>query len=152
MRCLVAALSIAVAFGLTAGRATAQSDSSPIYLFSKVQAEFDQSVKEVLFPWNDHTSPTDQTPLQSNAQWLKEHPDIYFYVDGYASSRGELIYNLVLSQRRADYIKEKLIAMGVPENHILLAVGWGQLYPVCPEQNDECWSKNRRVHLTYAHQ
>jgi peptidoglycan-associated lipoprotein len=153
MKCLVAAFGIALATMLTPVRATAQSDnSSPIYLFSKVQAEFDQSVKEVLFPWNDHTSPTDQTPLQSNAQWLKEHPDIYFYVDGYASSRGELIYNLVLSQRRADYIKEKLIAMGVPENHILLAVGWGQLYPVCPEQNDECWSKNRRVHLTYAHQ
>jgi outer membrane protein OmpA-like peptidoglycan-associated protein len=42
--------------------------------------------------------------------------------------------------------------MGVPENHILLAVGWGQLYPVCPEENEECWSKNRRVHLKYAHQ
>ena len=89
MKCLVAAFGIAVATMLTPVRATAQSDnSSPIYLFSKVQAEFDQSVKEVLFPWNDHTSPTDQAPLQSNAQWLKEHPDIYFYVDGYASTRG----------------------------------------------------------------
>jgi|SRR4029077_10897633 outer membrane protein OmpA-like peptidoglycan-associated protein len=154
MRFPIVAFWIAMAVGLTAVCATAQSDNSspPIYLYSKAQAEFDQSVKEVLFPWNDHQSLTEQSPLQANAQWLKEHPDIYFYVDGYASSRGELIYNLALSQRRADYIKQQLIASGVPENRILLAVGWGQLYPVCPELNEECWSKNRRVHLTYAHQ
>ena len=83
-------------------------------------------------------------------QWLKDHPDVRVYVDGYASSRGELLYNLVLSQKRAEYIKSQMIAMGLPENRILLAVGWGQLYPVCPELNDDCWSKNRRVSLEYG--
>jgi|SRR5208282_3894457 len=154
MRFLVAVFWIAAAIGLTTVPATAQSDNSspPIYLFSKPQAEFDQTVKEVLFPWNDAISPSDLGPVQANASWLKQHPDIYFYVDGYASSRGDLIYNLVLSQRRADYIKQKLIDAGIPESRILLAVGWGQLYPVCPEQNEECWSKNRRVRLIYGHQ
>jgi outer membrane protein OmpA-like peptidoglycan-associated protein len=154
MKFLIAAFWIAVAVGLTDVPATAQSaNSSPdIYLYSRAQAEFDQSVKEVLFPWNDHTAPDDMSPVQANASWLKEHSDIYFYVDGYASTRGDLIYNLALSQRRADYIRQQLIDSGVPENRILLAVGWGQLYPVCPEENDECWSKNRRVRLTYGHQ
>jgi peptidoglycan-associated lipoprotein len=154
MRFLIAAFWIAVAIGLTALPATAQSNnSSPdIYLYSRAQAEFDQSVQEVLFPWNDHDSPSDLSPVQANASWLKEHSDIYFYVDGYASTRGDLIYNLVLSQRRADFIKQKLIDSGIPENRILLAVGWGQLYPVCPDENDECWSKNRRVRLIYGHQ
>ena len=154
MRFLAAALCIAMAVGLTALNATAQNDnsSSPIYLFSKAETEFDQSVKEVLFPWNDHDTPTNQSALQENVQWLKDHPKIYFYVDGYASTRGELIYNLALSLRRANFIKQQLIALGIPEERILLAVGWGQLYSVCPEQNEECWSKNRRVRLKYAHE
>jgi outer membrane protein OmpA-like peptidoglycan-associated protein len=32
----------------------------------------------------------------------------------------------------------------------VLAVGWGQLYPVCPELTDECWSKNRLVRFLYS--
>jgi outer membrane protein OmpA-like peptidoglycan-associated protein len=151
MRFHAAALWIAIVAGLST-LATAQSVNPPVYLFTDAQADFDRSVKPVLFPWNADDSPTEQGPLQANAQWLKEHPDIYFYVDGYASTRGELLYNLVLSQRRADYIRQQLIALGIPQNRILLAVGWGQLYPVCPEQNEECWSKNRRVTLTYGHQ
>jgi outer membrane protein OmpA-like peptidoglycan-associated protein len=154
MKFPAAAFWIGITVGLTALNATAQNDnsSSPIYLFSKAESEFDQSVKEVLFPWNDNKSPTDQNALQDNVEWLKDHPNIYFYVDGYASTRGELIYNLALSQRRADFIKQQLIASGIPEERILLAVGWGQLYPVCPEQTEECWGKNRRVRLKYAHQ
>jgi len=143
---------------LTVVASAAQSENSaPIYLYSAPgaifgpeQAEFDKAMQEVSFPWNDHDAPTDQSALQANVQWLKDHPNVRFYVDGYASSRGELIYNLVLSQKRADYIKETMIAMGIPENRILLAVGWGQLYPVCPELDDKCWSKNRRVRLEYS--
>jgi outer membrane protein OmpA-like peptidoglycan-associated protein len=138
--------------------AAAQADqSAPIYLYSAPESifgpeagEFNKSIREVMFPWNDYGQPIDESPLQQNVQWLKDHPDVKVYVDGYASSRGELIYNLVLSQKRADYIKREMIALGIPENRILLAVGWGQLYPVCPELNDECWSKNRRVTLEYG--
>jgi peptidoglycan-associated lipoprotein len=119
-------------------------------IFGPEQAEFNKAMKEVLFPWNDHGAPSDQSALQANVQWLNDHPKVRFYVDGYASSRGELIYNLALAQRRANYIKDAMIAMGVAESRILLAVGWGQLYPVCPELNDECWSKNRRVRLEYS--
>jgi outer membrane protein OmpA-like peptidoglycan-associated protein len=91
------------------------------------------------------------TPAFDNdVRWLKDHPNDRFYVEGYASSRGDLIYNLALSQRRANWIKQTLISRGIPENRIVLAVGWGQLYPVCPELTDECWSKNRLVRFLYS--
>ena len=98
------------------------------------------------------TSPEHVDKLRTviRAQWLKDHPNVRFYVNGYASSRGELIYNLVLAQKRANYIKETMIAMGLPESRIVLAVGWGQLYPVCPELTDECWSRNRLVRFQYS--
>lgn len=67
-----------------------------------------------------------------------------------ASSRGELIFNLALSQRRANWVKQTLVSRGISENRIVLAVGWGQLYPVCAELNDECWSRNRIVRFLYS--
>jgi outer membrane protein OmpA-like peptidoglycan-associated protein len=144
--CMVAAL-LLMAIAATAQTA---NSSEPVNIFGPKQAEFNQAMKEIMYAWNDHEVPSDEGVLQSNAQWLKDHPDVRFYVNGYASSRGELIYNLVLSKKRAEDVKEELIALGVDASRIRMAVGWGQLYPVCPELNDECWSKNRRVRLDYS--
>src|SRR3954453_583008 len=115
----------------------------PRVTFGPEEGEFYKNLKEMMFPWNDHDEPLNLNVLDENAQWLKDHPSVRFYVDGYASSRGELIYNLNLSQRRAEWVKQALMARGIPADRIVLAVGWGQLYPVCPELNDECWSRNR---------
>ena len=94
----------------------------------------------VLFPYDNDDDPTNPTVLDSDIQWLKAHPNVRFSVNGYASSRGPLIYNLNLSQRRADWIKGFMISRGIAENRIKIAVGWGELYPVCPERTDECWA------------
>jgi peptidoglycan-associated lipoprotein len=122
----------------------------PRLVFSPEEDGFYHAMKEVMFPWNDHDGPLNLEVLNEDAQWLKDHPNVRFYIDGYASSKGTLIYNLRLSQRRAEWVKQALVSRGVPENRIVLAVGWGQLYPVCPELNDECWSKNRLVRFTYS--
>jgi outer membrane protein OmpA-like peptidoglycan-associated protein len=121
-----------------------------VVLFGPEQEAFNKNVHEIMFPWNDHDKPSNLSLLDDNVQWLKDHPATRFYVEGYASSRGELIYNLALSQRRADWVKQALISKGIPEDRIVLAVGWGQLYPVCREMNDECWSKNRLVRFSYS--
>ena len=121
-----------------------------VILFGPEEQAFNQNLHEIMFPWNDHDEPSNPGTVDDNVRWLKEHPSDRFYIDGYASSRGTLIYNLALSQRRADWVKQTLISKGIAENRIVLAVGWGQLYPVCPETNDECWSKNRLVRFSYA--
>ena len=121
-----------------------------VALFGPEEEAFNNNMHEVMFPWNDHDEPSNPSILDANVQWLKDHPSDRFYIEGYASSRGELIYNLALSQRRADWVKQALISKGIPENRIVLAVGWGQLYPVCPETNDECWTKNRLVRFSYS--
>jgi outer membrane protein OmpA-like peptidoglycan-associated protein len=121
-----------------------------IALFGPAEEEFNKNLQIVYFPWDDHDEPSNPSDLESNAQWLKEHPNVRFYIDGYASSRGELIYNLALSQRRADWVRQQLINRGVDANRIKVAAGWGELYPVCPELTDECWSKNRLVRFEFA--
>lgn len=122
----------------------------PLVMFGPDEEAFNKSVQATFFPWNNHDEPSNPAVLDSNAQWLKDHPNVRFYVDGYASARGELVYNLALAQRRADWVKRALISRGVNENQIKMATGWGQLYPVCPESTDECWTKNKVVRLQYA--
>jgi outer membrane protein OmpA-like peptidoglycan-associated protein len=121
-----------------------------VALLGPEQESFNKNIQEILFPWNDHEEPSNPSALDDNVRWLKDHVNDRFYINGYASSRGALVYNLALSQRRADWVKQALISKGIPENRIVLAVGWGQLYPVCPETNDECWTKNRRVRFSYS--
>jgi len=131
----------------------AQSKSLPeeTSLFGSEQAEFNQAMKEVPFGWNEHETTTDPGALQADVQWLKDHPGVRFYIEGYASTRGEdIIYNLVLSAKRAETIRQTLVAMGILENRVAFTTGWGQLYPICPEKNDACWSRNRRVIFRYA--
>ena len=121
----------------------------PVFLFGPQQEEFFKNMQVILFPWNDHDEPSNPSALDSDIQWLKDHPNVRFYIDGYASSRGPLIYNLALSQRRADWVKQVLLSRGIAENRIKVAAGWGEMYPLCPELNDECWSKNRMVRFQY---
>lgn len=128
-----------------------RSLSEEVNLFGPEQAAFNQAMEEVPFGWNEHETTTDPGSLQADVQWLKDHPTVRFYVEGYASTRGEdVIYNLVLSAKRAETVRQTMIGMGIPENRIVSTVGWGQLYPVCPWENDACWSRNRRVILRYA--
>jgi outer membrane protein OmpA-like peptidoglycan-associated protein len=121
-----------------------------VILFGPEEEAFNNNLHEIMFPWNDHDEPSNPSTLDDNVRWLKDHPSVRFSIRGYASSRGELIYNLALSQRRADWVKQALISKGIAENRIVSAAGWGQLYPVCPELNDACWSKNRLVRFSYS--
>jgi outer membrane protein OmpA-like peptidoglycan-associated protein len=122
----------------------------PVFLFGPQQEEFFKNMQVILFPYDNHDEPVNPSALDSDTQWLKDHPNVRFYIGGYASSRGPLIYNLALSQRRADWVRQVLISRGIAENRIKVAAGWGEMYPVCPELNDECWAKNKVVRFQYS--
>ena len=121
-----------------------------VLLFGPPEEAFNSSVHEVHFPNNVYDAPENASILDENAQWLKDHANDHFYIEGYASSKGEPGYNLTLSKKRADWVKQALISKGIPENQILLAAGWGQFYPTCAELDDDCWSKNRIVRFVYS--
>jgi len=121
-----------------------------LVLFGPEEQAFNDNIHEIMFAWDDHDDASNPDVLERNVRWLKDHPNDRFYIEGYASSRGDLGYNLDLSKRRANWVKQTLISKGIAENRIVLSVPWGQLYPVCPELNDACWSKNRVVRLVYS--
>jgi outer membrane protein OmpA-like peptidoglycan-associated protein len=121
-----------------------------VALFGSEEEAFNQSMQAIVFPWNIYDAPSNPNILDANVQWLKDHPSDRFYITGYASAEGGLGYNLNLSGRRADWVKQTLISKGIPESQIVMAVGWGQLYPVCAGFNEDCLSQNRLVRFVYS--
>ena len=64
----------------------------------------------VAFPFNQSDVQTSQMPsLEHAANYLKDNPDAKITVNGYASPEGTEEYNLQLSQRRADAVKNILV-------------------------------------------
>jgi peptidoglycan-associated lipoprotein len=66
-------------------------------------------------------------------------------VEGHCDSRGTNEYNLALGERRANAVKEYLVSLGVAGDR-LLSVSKGEETPVCSDENEACWSQNRRGH------
>jgi peptidoglycan-associated lipoprotein len=112
------------------------------------QRQFQQNVKDVHFDFDRaDLRPEDRTILASDAEWLKAHPDVLITLEGDADERGDIVYNLVLSGERAWSTREALVELGVPADRIAFATGWGKLYPICSEADENCWSQNRRTHF-----
>jgi len=127
--------------------AYAQSDTSNSATSSAQR--FEQNLKDIHFDFNETSLRYDaQAVLKENAQWLKAHPGAVVTIEGGADERGDIVYNLVLSDMRAKATKDALVNLGVPSGQIVFATGWGKLYPVCSASTEDCWSQNRRAHLS----
>ncbi len=86
---------------------------------------------------------TDKATLSKQAAWLARYPSVRLTVEGHADERGTREYNLALGARRANAVKEFLVAQGVPAGR-LETVSYGKERPICTESNEDCWSQNRR--------
>jgi peptidoglycan-associated lipoprotein len=107
---------------------------------------------DAYFDYNAATLRNDaQTALNQNStalrELLQEFPNTRFTVEGNCDERGSAEYNLALGDRRAAAAKEFLTQIGVPAER-LTTISYGKERPVCTDQNEDCWQKNRRAHLT----
>jgi len=78
-------------------------------------SDFTQSVKELYFPFNIYSRVINPDMIRTDADYLKQHPDARLWIQGYADIRGDIFYNLVLSYRRAQFVKDQLVSSGVSE-------------------------------------
>jgi peptidoglycan-associated lipoprotein len=85
----------------------------------------------------------DKGTLSKQAAWLTRYPSVRLTVEGHADERGTREYNLALGARRANAVKEFLVAQGVAAGR-LETVSYGKERPVCTESGEDCWSQNRR--------
>ena len=64
-------------------------------------------------------------------------------VSGNTDEWGSDEYNYALGLKRANSVKDALVANGVNANIALVSLG--ESSPVCTEKTKACWAKNRRV-------
>ena len=81
--------------------------------------------------------------LQKNADYLKKWTSTRVTVEGHADSRGTNEYNLALGERRAAAVRDYLASLGIPAARMAI-VSRGEESPVCTDDKESCWEKNRR--------
>ncbi len=118
---------------------------------ARIQALLNR-IEDVYFDYNrDNLRPDALAALKSDAHTLTEiiqqYPKFHLIVEGYCDDRGSESYNLALGDRRAKEAKAYLVDLGLPANQ-LQTVSYGKERPVCTEDTETCWQKNRRAHIT----
>jgi peptidoglycan-associated lipoprotein len=107
---------------------------------------FNANVHTIFFDFNKADIRADQRDsLAQSAQFLKDHPEVRLTIEGNCDSRGSTEYNLVLGDRRASAVKNYLVQLGISADRIA-TVSYGKEKPVCQEENESCWQRNRTGH------
>ena len=104
-------------------------------------------LSDVLFDYDrDELRKDAKNQLETNARFLKQYPQFKIALEGPADERGTVEYNLALGHKRANNARTFLDTMGVQHDR-LAATSYGKERPVCTDNAESCWQKNRRVHF-----
>lgn len=90
--------------------------------------------------------PASRAELEAIRMVLEEEPSLCLRIAGHTDAVGDPAYNLDLSRRRAESVKESLTKMGVEDDR-LGAVGFGDAQPIADNGTEEGKARNRRVEL-----
>jgi peptidoglycan-associated lipoprotein len=102
-------------------------------------------LKDVFFAYDRSDLSTDaRSILKANSDWLKANPAAQVQIEGHCDERGTVEYNLALGSKRAQASKDYLETLGIPANRLSM-ISYGEEIPVCRENSDSCWEKNRRA-------
>ena len=84
--------------------------------------------------------------LARNADVLKGQPQFQITIEGHCDERGTSEYNLALGERRANAVRDYLGSLGVAPAR-MRTLSYGKERPVCTQNEESCWSQNRRAHM-----
>ncbi|URJ25566.1 peptidoglycan-associated lipoprotein Pal [Blochmannia endosymbiont of Camponotus sp.] len=108
-----------------------------------------KSSNVIYFPLDQYDIPSKFFySLNIHANFLYNNPSQHIKIEGHADERGTPEYNIALGERRANSVKSYLQSKGVLSEQIL-TISYGKEKPAVLGQNEEAYSKNRRVVLIY---
>jgi len=100
----------------------------------------------VYFDFDRFDLRTDAQPiLDAQAAWLQRYPAVRVRIEGNTDDRGTREYNLALGARRANAVRDYLVAHGVTSDRIA-TVSYGKEQPLDPGTGEEAWAHNRNSH------
>ncbi|MFC1777311.1 OmpA family protein [Pseudomonadota bacterium] len=85
-----------------------------------------------------------RSSLEEVVDLLQTEPDKKIRVEGHTDSRGDADANLLLSEQRAQAVREALISLGVASERVS-ALGMGEDFPIASNEDEDGRARNRRV-------
>ncbi len=102
-------------------------------------------LKSIYFDFDRYDLNADaRKTLQTNASWLKVHPAARIQIEGHCDERGTSEYNLGLGAKRSQAARDYLVTLGISVERVK-TISYGEEIPVCREQAESCWQKNRNA-------
>ncbi len=103
------------------------------------------TIRGIHFPFLSAELIEDSMPiLDRAARVLAEYPELRLEIQGHTDTDGDPAFNKELSRRRADAVRDELIARGVSAVR-LSAVGYGGEQPIADNATENGRAQNRRI-------
>jgi peptidoglycan-associated lipoprotein len=110
-------------------------------------ADFEARASDrVYFDYNQSDLRADARPvLDAQAAWLDRYTGVRVQIDGNADERGTREYNIALGAKRAQEVRDYLIAHGVAAGRIT-TISYGKERPIDTGDTEAAFAHNRNGH------
>ena len=107
-------------------------------------ADFKQNVGDRVYFDTDMSAVREdgRQTLSKQAEWLKKYTNYPITIEGKCDERGTREYNLALGERRANAVKQSLVALGLPATRIQ-TISYGKERPEVVGSDEGAWARNR---------
>ena len=114
----------------------------------EIQKKLNELAKLIFFETDkDVLTTAAYNPLDEAIKILLAYPKTTLVIEGHTDNVGGNTYNLNLSQRRANRVKNYLISKGVVASRFTKVVGYGMEQPIADNASSEGQAQNRRVYI-----
>jgi peptidoglycan-associated lipoprotein len=108
------------------------------------------SKRRIHFEYDSYVVSAEYRPVvEAHAQYLAQNPGAAVTLEGHADERGSREYNIALGERRAEAVKQIMLALGAAPQQIT-SVSFGEEKPLQDCHEESCWWQNRRVEIIYT--
>lgn len=108
-----------------------------------------QTQRSVYFDYKQSAIKTDyESVIQRHGRHLTANPNARIRIEGHADERGSAGYNNQLGLKRADAVRQALIAQGAGSKQVSVR-SYGESRPKLTGHDEESWAENRRADIIY---
>jgi len=91
---------------------------------------------------------SDRAVVVAHGEYLARNSSQTVTIEGHCDERGSREYNIALGERRANAVRQLLLAQGARSSQIT-TISYGEEQPVAMGSNESAWAENRRAVFAY---